>query len=201
MADQVLLDCIREFASDQSRVGLVGFTGFGTILEPQVGAPPLRTIDDAYSEMSDAIGSIQECGSGAMPECSGTHVAAGMDAANVLFDGSPVGPYSAGQAMILVSDGKPNARAAAQPYDGSCGGDCTNADLEAMAVQAADDAWAQGIDVYTVFFDDSNDDNAAAFLESLVRGEGKFFRTPDPDQMSILMFEICTENVGISLVR
>jgi hypothetical protein len=34
------------------------------------------------------------------------------------------------------------------------------------------------ISIYTVFYDENNDDSGAAFFEDLVRGEGAALRTP-----------------------
>ncbi len=97
-----------------------------------------------------------------------------------------------GQAIVIVGDGNPNPNSSMQPYDGSCGGDCSEADLKRIAIELADAADAAGISIYTVFYDESNDDDAAAFFESLARGKGKSLRTPDSADLPQLLTEVCT---------
>jgi len=43
-----------------------------------------------------------------------------------------------------------------------------------------------------VFYDETNDDDAAAFFESLARGKGKSLRTPDSADLPQLLTEVCT---------
>lgn len=136
------------------------------------------------------MSSLDSCGNGAMPACSGTHPAIGMNEAIALINAaSPAADARRG--MVIVGDGQPNPSGAAQPYDGSCGGNCTAADLESMATLAADAADAQDISVFTVFFDENNDAVAADFFEGLVRGEGTFVKTDDPADLADLLVGIC----------
>ena len=186
--NQALLDCIQQNSSSGSQVGITTFTGEATNLIDMKG------IGDDYQELSDAVASLAKCGTGNMPNCSGTHVGAGLESALAQFtDGNfEASSSSAGQAIVLVGDGNPNPNASMQPYDGSCGGDCNEADLKRIAIELADAADEAGISIYTVFYDEANDDNAAAFFESLARGKGKSLRTPDSADLPQLLTEVCT---------
>ena len=186
--DQALLDCIEQNSSGDPQIGITAFTGEATNLIDMKG------IGDDYQELSDAVASLAKCGTGTMPNCSGTHVGAGIESALAQFTDPNFepSPSSAGSAMVIVGDGNPNPNPSMQPYDGSCGGDCNEADLKRIAIELADAADAAGISIYTVFYDENNDDNAAAFFDSLVRGKGKSLRTPDSADLPQLLTEVCT---------
>jgi CDGSH-type Zn-finger protein len=186
--DQALLDCIQQNSNGSSQIGITAFTGEATRLID------MKETANDYQELSDAVASLAKCGTGNMPNCSGTHVGAGLESAIAQYtDGNfEASSSSAGQAIVLVGDGNPNPNASMQPYDGSCGGDCNEADLKRIAIELADAADAAGISIYTVFYDESNDDDAAAFFESLARGKGKSLRTPDSADLPQLLTEVCT---------
>ena len=177
-AGQALLDCIRDRISGESLVGMVLFTG--------VSSPyfAMQALETSYEPLSAAISNLDSCGNGSMPPCSGTHVGAGMEEAITLFDATTTNP-ELGRAMVIVGDGLPNASG---PNAGM-----TNAQLRNIAVQQADIAAAWDISVYTIFYDQNNDDTAASFFESLIRGDGKALRTPDPAQLPEMLEEICAE--------
>jgi Flp pilus assembly protein TadG len=185
--NQALLDCIQQNSSGDSQVGITAFTGEATNLAPLSG------IGDGYDQLSAVVSSLDRCGRTGMPACSGTHVGAGMEAALAQFtdEGYEASSSSAGQAIVIVGDGNPNPNSSMQPYDGSCGGDCNEADLKRIAIELADAADEAGISIYTVFYDQANDDDAAAFFESLARGKGKSLRTPDSEDLPQLLTEVC----------
>jgi len=79
------------------------------------------------------------------------------------------------QAIILVSDGLP-----------CCGAD--TGPREAAAVAAADRAWANGIHVWSVAFNGGGGD--FAFLQSLTRGMGRAYETPNSEELQAIMLEI-----------
>ena len=93
---------------------------------------------------------------------------------------------------------------ATSPFDKSRAGTLIGKDLSAAgkadealdlldnAIEMADAADAAGISIYTVFYDETNDDDAAAFFESLARGKGKSLRTPDSADLPQLLTEVCT---------
>ena len=80
--------------------------------------------------------------------------------------------------------------------------DCGAEDLAQMARLAADEAESKGYDVYVVFFDKDDDPNssAAEFLEGLVRGAGRFHRTPRADELVDLVPELCFRARDLQLV-
>ena len=65
---------------------------------------------------------------------------------------------------------------------------------------AANEADSKGYDVYVVFYDETNDDVAAAFFEGLIRGSGLFRRTPNSDELDEMMFDLCTSAMDLQLV-
>jgi hypothetical protein len=67
-----------------------------------------------------------------------------------------------------------------------------NAQLRALAEQVADDVADEDISLFTIFYDQADDDFAADWLEDLTRGEGTFQRTPDPDDLGLLLSEVCS---------
>ncbi len=121
----------------------------------------------------------------ATPACdSYTNIAAGINAAGNEFVNASLPDPERGRAIVLVSDGQPKAPS---------GSGYTDQDLRDLAIQAVDEAWAMGISVYAVYYagSSSTPDADVAFLERLVRGEGTFQSTPDPDELSATMWNIC----------
>jgi len=49
------------------------------------------------------------------------------------------------------------------------------------------------ISIYTVFYDENNDDSGAAFFEDLVRGEGAALRTPNSADLPELFASLCVQ--------
>ena len=94
--------------------------------------------------------------------------------------------------MVIVGDGTPSV---SPPNEA-----LTEQDMKDLAVAAADTADAAGISVFTVFYDEADDDDAAAFFESLVRGDGSALRTPDPSNLPTLLQEICVRT-SLKLVQ
>ena len=180
-AGQTLLECIRDNTSPDSQVGITLFTGVSLIAEQ---LQPIGTnFDDLYQTVSDF----------ATAGGTGTHVGAGLESGNAQFadPGYTPAPDALGKAMIIVGDGNSTVDSDVQPYDGSCGGNCDVSDLERIAVEQADAADALGISVYTVFYDEDDNDSTAAFFEGLVRGDGLALRTPDAQELPEMLLQIC----------
>ncbi len=204
VADQVMLDCVSNNFVD-ARMGLTAFTGTSHVMTPMapVGLPENFA---NYVDMSDAIDLLDSCGNFAMPPCSGTNIGIGIEAAIDQLDAYAPEDGIIGQAIVIVGDGRPQALPNAQAfypesdYYSVCGGNCSNAELAQMAVLAADEAESKGYDVYVVFYDEENDDIAAQFLASLVRGAGQFRRTPNSNELQDMMFELCTNLRELKLV-
>lgn len=203
-ADQAMLDCVaNNFVN--ARMGLTAFTGTFHIMTPMlpVGLPEHFA---NYVALSDAIDLLDSCGNFGMPPCSGTHIGIGIETAIDQLDAYEPEDGIIGQAIVVVGDGRPQALDHAQvfypesDYYSVCGGNCSNAELAQMAVLAADEAESKGYDVYVVFYDEDNDDDAAEFFEGLVRGAGKFRRTPNSDELEEMMFELCTNFTDLQLV-
>jgi len=95
------------------------------------------------------------------------------------------GNPTAFQAVIVVSDGLP------------CCGWVTWSRRQ-HAVRAADNAWRHGIHVWSVAYMNGGGD--FRFLQSLVRGYGKAFETPDPAELDEIMIEIA-QSIPIVLVE
>lgn len=179
--DQVLLDCILDHAHEDSRFGLVTFTGWGQLVSPML------EIGSGHATLTSKISSIDECGSYGMPPCSGTDVAAGLETAVNLMVGDPPDDPETAQAIILVGDGQPTSNS-----NGSHPGHSTWK-LKKLARDWADNAEAAGISVFVVFFDESNSSSASDFMASLVRGEGIYLRTPDPAEIPDLLMKVCAQ--------
>ena len=204
VADQTMLDCVSNNFSE-SRMGLTTFTGTSHIMTPMlpVGLPENLS---TYVELSDAIDMLDRCGSFGMPPCSGTHIGIGLERGIEQLDSYTPAPGVVGQAIVIVGDGRPDTRNSGSiDYSESdhyhvCGGDCSDGDLAQMANLAADDAASKGYDVFVLFYDEGNDDAAAAFFEGLVRGAGEFRRTPNSDDLEDMMFELCSGFRDLRLV-
>jgi len=185
-ANHALLDCLQQRTSGDSLVGMVTFTG---VAQDYVA---LDSMDVGYDSLSSAIDGLDSCGSAGMPPCSGTHVGAGMERALDMFAESdaddpdaddPDADHGIGRAMVILGDGTPNASG---PNAG-----LTNQQLMDHALAMADQAEADEISVYTVFYDENNDDAGAAFFEDLVRGDGTALRTPDSAELPSLFSSLC----------
>jgi hypothetical protein len=81
------------------------------------------------------------------------------------------------RAMILISDGLP------------CCGEDTEPRKQA-AVDAADYAWANGIHVWSVVYNQGGGD--FSFLQSLTRGAGTAYETPDSEQLEAILLDIAS---------
>ena len=204
-ADQAMLDCVSNNFID-ARMGLTAFTGTSTIMAPMlpVGLPEHFA---NYVELSDAVDQLDSCGRLGMPPCSGTHIGIGLESAIEQLDAYDPADGIIGQAIVLVGDGQPLRHPhfpeefyMESDYYEVCDGDCSDADLREMAERAADDADDKGYDIYVVFYDEDNDDEAAEFFEDLVRGDGQFRRTPNSDELEDMMFELCTVFTELQLV-
>lgn len=190
-AHSLLLDCIATHTSGTSRVGVAAFSGCGATLAP------MQALDVGLDALEAAIESIERCGNRGMPPCQKTNQAAGLEEAVNMFSATPSAPADLGQAIVLVSDGKPN------PVSGACfpdyypdgtpfPGNPNKDDLGELAMQWADVAWEEhGLSIFTVFYNEGNDSEAGAFLAGLARGEGIALETPDPSELPALLAQVC----------
>lgn len=138
----------------------------------------------------------------------GTNISAGIESAVDQLKSYTPDDGIVGQAIVIVSDGQPWAWNWGQAYykesrfADSCGrNNCSDNELKEMAERAADEAAALGYDIFVLFYDENNDDQQAAYIESLVRGRGKFARTPDADELDEMIFDLCENIRGVELVQ
>ena len=182
-ANHVLLDCLQQRTSGDSLVGIVTFTGVAT------DYAPFDTMEMGYDALSTAIDGLNSCGNDPMPPCSGTHVGAGMERAMEMFSevdaADPDRKDSSVRAMVILGDGSPNASGPNSHL--------TNQDLINHANAMADQAEDSDISIYTVFYDENNDDAGATFFEGLIRGEGEALRTPDSADLPELFASLCAK--------
>jgi len=184
-ANRVLLDCLQQRTSPNSLVGMVTFTGVAQ------DYTPFDTMEMGYDSLSTAIDQLDSCSSGSpnIPSCSGTHVGAGMERALDLFtqvdEDDPDRKDGAPRAMVILGDGAPNASGPNSHL--------TNQDLIDHANSMADQAEDAGISIYTVFYDENNDDSGAAFFEGLARGEGSAIRTPNSADLPEVFASLCAQ--------
>jgi hypothetical protein len=94
------------------------------------------------------------------------------------------------QALVIITDGIPNCSNSIP--------NCSNSTLLNNAVNAANTAKQDGIDVFTIYY--GNSDSDAAWLASLARGNGIALKTPDPTKLNTLMQQICSSSLGHRLV-
>lgn len=145
-----------------SYVGIVAHTGWGKTLAL------LQPISTNFATLSGIITSLKHCGNPGMPPCSGTDPASGIEEAIKVFNDSSYVSRGGAKVIVLVSDG--------EPTNNSNGSHPTlNAtQLLTLAQQKADEAWAQKIHLYVVFFNRDNSQPAADRLRTLIRGRGDF---------------------------
>ncbi len=133
------------------------------------------------------------CNSGVEPSYSdsGTSQGAGLEqAVSILTDTSITSQYAL-KTIVLVSDGRPQC----VPSSGSC--DAAVADY---GLAMADWAEANGVSIFTVSFNETASPEQSAYMESLVRGYGQFFETPDPSELPAIL-ETIASAIPIALVQ
>ena len=187
-ADSNLLDCFKSVAPGQSRLGVITFTGWSQM------QAPLTPMLSGYPLLNLAISSIKSCGSVGAPICSGTDIAAGLQAGTNMLTGAP--PLAGvNKAIVLVTDGSP------EPNPSGSHPGATVAELKQYATEWANNADAAGISVFVVFYDETGNPTAGNFLQTLVRGEGIYLSTPDPLQIPALLDKICAQFSELTLVE
>jgi Flp pilus assembly protein TadG len=180
LADHGLLDCFSAGVDPRSTFGVISFTGHGQNLAPML------PIASGYPTLNTGINNIKDCSTGG-PPCSGTDIAVGLEFALANLTNSSGLTPGAPQAIVLVTDGKPETSASGtHPWP-----TYTPAMLATLATQAADQVWSQGVSIFIVYYDGAHDPSNSAFLSTLVRGSGVFLSTPDPEKLPELLSSIC----------
>lgn len=188
-ADEALVNCLEGHTDNSSRLGMVTFTGTSQLVSP------FESVAAGFEDLIDTIVNLEGCcwtwgwwnNCGSRPLCNTyTNIAAGLETAidAIVSADPPTGDIA--QAIVLVSDGQPKA----PPGSG-----LTDADLRAQAIAQADAAAAAGLSVYTVYFSGSSDtpEDDVAYLETLTRGDGTFAQTENADELSTLLWQVCSD--------
>lgn len=171
----------------KSAFGLVVFSGWGKTIAP------LQLVAGNYTALTNSINSVGIVGSPGMLSNTGTDIASGIEQAISVFDAYS-SPAANGRAMVIVSDGQPDAYYLGKHPTYSDSG------LLTLAQQDADAAWAKKIHVYVVFWDDANDQTAANNLKSLCRGKGIFVHVTDPNQLAASLSAI-SKLLGMQIMK
>ncbi len=195
VANVSLLSCIRDNLLN-SQVGLAAYTGDAHDIEDIL---PVGVQED-YETLERAIEDLRTCDQPAsVAECSGTHIAAGIRQAVELF-ANPLYTPGAGdvqKAIVLVSDGIPSPGG---PTEG-----LSSEQMMSMAVTQADAAARADISVYAVYLEQNefSEDAVTAqnFFPQLIRGEGVFEFTTDPNDLADLLSGICEDRLALRLVE
>lgn len=121
---------------------------------------------------------------------SGTNQGSGiLEALDVFFDSSS--DVYALKTIVLVSDGRPQCI----PSTSTC-----DAGVALEGLDAADQAADEEVSIYSVSFNETYDATQSAYMESLTRGYGRFYETPDPSELEGILAEIAA-SIPIALVE
>jgi hypothetical protein len=237
-ADKALLNCVADRTGPGSRVGITKFTGnafFVSEVPPEPISENLEEFEDLIDDIEPCCPDNSTNGSTRRrncerhynnnPQCVGTHIGAGIDKGLEVVDAMEA--YDAAEddddgedgddeqviplnkALIIVSDGEPNAaeRWKFLPTYGGTGdplgasfqdlirrGRYTQATniLRDLAEEAADEAADRGIDIFTIYYYEDGSDEDREFLEGLTRGNGLYFETPNAEDLPNLMLKVCS---------
>lgn len=213
LADLTLLDYLADNPQPGDRIGMVTFVGDAEVWTP------LSYIETDFSAVESQWSTLDwcdrsywpwynyappiyheapqmiACNTGADPSTywydSGTNQGSGINAAlDILTDSDQTSEYSL-KTIIIVSDGRPQC----VPSDAAC----DNA-VGAEGEDAADWAAENNVSIYSVSYNDSYDAVQSAYMESLVRGYGRFYETPDATELPAILEEIA-QSIPIALVQ
>ena len=94
--------------------------------------------------------------------------------------------------IVIVSDGQPTC------WNTSVLPDC-DADRAAFGQSMADLAEDEEMSVFSVSFNDPYDPVQSAYMESLIRGYGEFYETPDEEDLPLIL-EAIAESIPVAIV-
>lgn len=121
---------------------------------------------------------------------SGTNQGSGLyTAVEKLLEDEATDPYAL-KVIVLVSDGAPACPG---------GGATCEATYRADGIEAADWAEENNISIFSVSFNETYSADQSAYMESLVRGYGAFYETPDPADLPAIL-EAIARSIPIALV-
>jgi Flp pilus assembly protein TadG len=212
-ADIVLLDFMKEHGFPGDAVGMVTFVGAAelwTALEPlrtSYGAIRAQwlTLDWCnrnywpftvlYTERYHDAPHMMNCSAGSPIETSfmdsGTNQGTGLELAiDHLIDAGFTDLHTL-KTIVLISDGKPQC-----VPEGTA---CDDA-VSAFGTEMADRAAAENISIFSVSMNETADAEQSAYLESLIRGYGTFYETPDSTELPDILEKIAA-SIPISIVQ
>jgi len=129
------------------------------------------------------------------PSDSGTAQGAGLEVAiDHLLDEESANPQAL-KTIILISDGRPQCLGGSSSWRAQC-----EAERAAYGVAMADWAHENNISLFSVSFNDPFNATQSAYMESLIRGYGKFYETPDETELPDILLSIA-QSIPIALVE
>jgi hypothetical protein len=213
IADLTLLDFIDGFGLPGDRIGMVTFVGAAEVwtelqrVEPNYSAirSQWESLDwcnrnywpftsPSMSEYFHDAPQMVSCNEGTLGDWyadSGTSQGSGLQLAiDALIDEDTTESTSL-KTIVLISDGKPQC----VPEGTSC-----DDEMAALGLAQADRAAEENISIFSVSFNDSYNADQSAYLESLTRGYGTFYETPDAEALPGILAEIAA-SIPISIVQ
>ena len=144
-----------------------------------------------FHDAPQMIGCNEGGTGGAAYADSGTNQGAGLQLAiDRLIDETSSDSYAL-KTIVLISDGKPQC----VPE----GTGCDDA-VASEGLTQADRAAAQKISIFSVSFNETYNEDQSAYLQSLTRGYGTFYETPDASELPSILADIAS-SIPISIVQ
>jgi hypothetical protein len=191
--DRTLIRTMAQQGFPGDRVGIVSFARDVTEEAPLTA---LAGGGDAY--LIQQVDEMRVCRSAGSPggPCYGTDTAIGIDRARRIFAEQGV-PGDAERVMVVVSDGVPCFL--------EFGGWTAVREGQRAAAREADEAGAEGINIFVITLDQSEPGNPCmsadvSFNESLARGYGGAVATRDPQKLDDFLVSIL-RRMPLHLVR
>ena len=213
LADLTLLDFVNENGFPGDRVGMVTFVGEAEVwTELQRVAPNYSDIRSqwetldwcnrnywpfttaAWAEYFHDAPDMISCNEGSTDPWyadSGTNQGAGLALAVERLTDPSTTEATALKTIVLISDGKPQC----VPEGTVC-----DAEVAALGVASADLAADASVSIFSVSFNETYNEEQSAYLESLTRGYGTFYETPDASELPSILADIAA-SIPISIVQ
>ncbi|MCP4809422.1 MAG: TadE/TadG family protein [Proteobacteria bacterium] len=206
-AVQTFLDITYNDGHPGDRLGLVTFVGAAETYTPiQNVATNYSTLSSDWDEldycwdpvwdMNDNTNMQHCCDPAVCPspwtnwEQAGTNQGAGLaEAIDQLDEESDI--YAL-KTIVIVSDGQPTC------WNTSILPDCDIA-RAAYGQSMADVAEDNEMSIFSVSFNDPYDPVQSAYMESLIRGYGEFYETPDQEDLPLIL-EAIAESIPVAIV-
>jgi hypothetical protein len=211
-AGLTLLDTVHDNGFPADKVGMVTFVGaaeaWTDLQRVEANYSAIRsqwvTLDwcnrdyppftlPSFSEHFHSAPQMIECregGTGGWAD-SGTNQGSGLEVAIEQLTDEATTERTALKTIVLISDGK----AQCVPEGTAC-----DADVAAFGLEQANTAAAASISIFSVSFNETYNEDQSAYLESLARGYGTFYETPNSSELPAILAEIAN-SIPISIVQ